>query len=54
MDYYYYHNRQEQGNYLDADTLRYLKHKLFLALQVNIQIEIKYIKRDHTDTDTFP
>lgn len=38
MDYYYY-NHQEQGNYLDADTSRYLKDKLFLALQVNIEIE---------------
>jgi len=40
MDYYY--NHQEQGNYLDADNSRYLKHKLFLALQVNIQIKKKY------------
>lgn len=37
MDYYY--NHQEQGNYLDADTSRYLEDKLFLALQVNIEIE---------------
>lgn len=38
MDYYYY-NHQEQGNYFDADTSWFLKDKLFLALQVNIEIE---------------
>lgn len=50
----YYYNFQKQGNYSDADTSRYLKHKLFLALQVNIQIGKENIKRDHTNIDIFP
>lgn len=41
MDYYYY-NYQEQGNYLDADSSRYLKHKLFLALQITFKLKEKY------------
>lgn len=38
MDYYY----KEQGNYLDANTSGYLKHKLCLALKITFKLKKKY------------
>lgn len=37
MDYYYYH--KEQGNYLDSNTSRYCKYKLYLALNITFKLK---------------
>lgn len=43
MDNYY----KEQGNYLDANTSRYFKHKLCLALEITFKLKKKEKKRGH-------
>lgn len=53
MDYFQY---KEQGDYLDAITSRYLKHKLCLALKITFKLK-KRGEKYHTGSiviDTSP
>lgn len=45
MDYHFYYYN-EQGNYLVANTSRYFKHKLCLALKVTFKLEKKKIYQE--------
>lgn len=38
MDYNYHYHYEEQGNYRDANTSRYCKHRLCLVLKIAFKL----------------